>query len=187
MAETDGTAEQAAEEKAARVTSWWPAGLGDWLLGALRFVLLLVVITTVVGRLRAPVQFGAAPPFELVDLEGQTVSLKSLRGRPVVLNFWATWCGPCRAEMPMLAAWARSHPDAVVLGISVDRDPEAVRRLVPTLDVPYRILLDSRHEVATAYGVDTYPTTFRLDENGQILGSHTGVVFGPQIDLMDWW
>ena len=87
----------------------------------------------------------------------------------------------------MLAAWARSHPDVVVLGVALDADPEVVRRFVAQRDLPYPILLDPQREVAAAYHVDTYPTTVRVSATGEVRGSHTGVVFGPQLDLMEWW
>lgn len=161
--------------------------LRSGLMELLRLLLVLAVATTIFGRLRAPSQQGTAADFTLPDLQGQPVSLSDLRGREVVLNFWATWCGPCRAELPMLAAWARAHPEVVVLGISADRDPQAVHRLAPSLDLPYTILLDPRGTVTRDYGVTTFPTTFRLDADGHVMGSHTGLLFGPQLDLMAWW
>ena len=105
--------------------------LRSGLMELLRLLLVLAVATTIFGRLRAPSQQGTAADFTLPDLQGQPVSLSDLRGREVVLNFWATWCGPCRAELPMLAAWARAHPEVVVLGISADRDPLASPRPQP--------------------------------------------------------
>jgi hypothetical protein len=78
----------------------------DWT----KFLVLAAVVFTAVGRLRAPDLPEVAPAFQLTALDGTTVDLDAMRGKTVVLNFWATWCGPCRAEMPMLSSWASEHP-----------------------------------------------------------------------------
>lgn len=119
---------------------------------------LCVAVLVVGGRLRAPNVEGEAPGFTLTSLDGARHSLESLRGKRVVLNFWATWCGPCRFELPMLARWARAHPDVVVLGVAVDRDRRAVERFCADRDLPYPILWDSRG-VQARYQVTTLPTT----------------------------
>ena len=100
-----------------------------------------------------------------------------------LINFWATWCGPCRFELPMLARWARAHPDVVVLGVAVDRDRRAVERFCADRDLPYPILWDSRG-VQERYKVTTLPTTVVIDEAGRVKGAHTGIVFGPELDLL---
>lgn len=144
-----------------------------------------LVLLTVVGRLRAPTLQDAVPDFALQTLDGETVRLSELRGRRVLLNFWATWCGPCRVELPFLARWARNHPDTVVLALAVDRDPDDVRRLAPSLDLPFPILLTDRGTQA-AYGVTTLPTSVLVDADGTIHAAHTGIALGPQLDLLHW-
>ena len=135
------------------------------------------------GRLRAPDLQGEAPDFTLVALDESRYTLRSLRGRPVVLNFWATWCGPCRFELPMLQRWASAHPEVMTLGIAVDRDRAAVRRFFTDQRSTYPILWDHAR-VQDAYKVTTLPTTIVLNAEGKIVGAHTGILFGPELDLL---
>jgi peroxiredoxin len=109
-----------------------------------------------------------APDFELADSQGKTWSLKSLRGRPVLLNFWATWCPPCVEEMPSMEALARRLGDrAVVLAVSVDEDWETVKKFFSQgTDLP--VLLDTSKEFPKKYGTEKYPETFLIDSQGKV-------------------
>lgn len=129
--------------------------------------------------------FSPAPDITLFDRQGNPVQLSSYRGRMVFVNFWATWCGPCRVELPFLARWAAAHPEVVVLGVSVDADRDAVRRLAPSLALPYPILFGDAATQA-AYGVTTLPTTILVDAGGRVHAAHTGIALGPQLDLLGW-
>ncbi len=162
---------------------WWRR-LGATLLSWGTTALFAVALLAVVGRLRAPDLPDTAPPLRLPDTAGQALDLASLRGQTVVVNFWATWCGPCRAELPMLAAWARNHPDIVVLGVAADRDPAVVQRLLPSLELPYRNLLDPDGRAQRAWGVTTLPTTVVVGPDGAVRGAHTGIVGGPLLDAL---
>ncbi|MGM0575003.1 MAG: TlpA family protein disulfide reductase [Myxococcota bacterium] len=139
------------------------------------------VLFHVVGSLRAP-DLPEAPGFDLQDLEGGTVRLEDLRGKPVILNFWAPWCGPCRLEAPAFSRFAADHPDFAVVGVS-DPSPEAdIRAAVEDLGIDYRVLVGDAAALA-AWGVDTFPTTFVLDAEGRIVTSHSGLMLDPQL----WW
>lgn len=160
---------------------------GRWLLRQsaswLGTVVLLLALLAVMGRLRAPTLPELAPDFRLLDENGDHVQLSALRGQPVVINFWATWCGPCRVEMPLLSRWARTHPDVVVLGVATDRDPDVVRRLLPRLDLSYKVLFDDG-AVQRAYGVSTLPTTVVIGADGVVKGAHTGLLVGWELDVL---
>jgi peroxiredoxin len=124
---------------------------------------------------------GVAPDFDLTTTEGRRMTLAELRGRPVVLNFWAVWCPPCRVELPSFAELSRTHPEVAVLGLAVDSgsapELEAARR---RLDIPYPVLLADQ-EVIDAYGASALPTTVVLDRDGRIVASWTGIVFAWQL------
>jgi len=118
-----------------------------------------------------------APGFTLPRLEGEApVELASLRGRVVLLNFWATWCQPCEAEMPAMERLHRElgSADFTLLAVSVDEDPEAVRAFRDRLGLSFPILLDPRKQVSGAYQTYRYPETFLIDRDGRIVARYIG-------------
>ncbi len=109
-----------------------------------------------------------APDFQLRDMAGKTWSLSGLRGHPVLVSFWATWCAPCLDEIPSLEALARSLGDrATVLAISVDEDWDAVKRTFPH-GTPLTVLLDPSKEVPARWGTTKFPETFLVGAGGQV-------------------
>ncbi|MDP2316393.1 MAG: TlpA disulfide reductase family protein [Pseudomonadota bacterium] len=123
-----------------------------------------------------------APDFTLRATDGTTIRLADLRGRPVVLNFWATWCPPCRVELPSFAAFSREHPEVTVLGIAVDSGTAAtLAKARLELDIPYPVLL-ADPAVKSAYGIQAMPTTVVVGPEGQIVTTQTGVMFGWQLE-----
>lgn len=144
-------------------------------------VLVLAFAGSVVfGWLRAPDLPPMAPAFTLFDLDGERVSLEDFRGQKVVLNFWATWCTPCRAEVPMVSSFARSNPNVVVLGIAVDGSERKLRQAAADLGIDYRILR-ATPAVVKEYGASTVPTTVFVDENGAVDSVHVGLITSPQL------
>ncbi|HXF62118.1 MAG TPA: TlpA disulfide reductase family protein [Caldilineaceae bacterium] len=110
-----------------------------------------------------------APDFTLQTLDGQRFTLHELRGTPVVLNFWATWCGPCQREMPTLQTTAERYAGQVaIIGIDQAEEPEVVQRYIDSLGVTFPIPLDTDSTVAQRYNVRGMPTTFFVDEDGII-------------------
>lgn len=160
---------------------WWRRVLFEWVVPLLGVAL----VVHAVGWLRAPDLPEAAPPFTLKSLDGEEISLASLAGRPVVLNFWATWCAPCRVEIPSFSRYARNHPDVVVLGIVADGPASKVRRVAADLGVDYPVLLGDRATLA-AYGVQVFPTTVIVDRDGRVSTAHTGLMLGPQLTWATW-
>ena len=143
-------------------------------------VLLLAVALGVVGRLRSPGLPEEAPGFSLPTLDGATVALSELRGRTVVLNFWATWCGPCRVEIPTFSSFVDAHPDIAVLGVAVDGKPEALRQAAASLGITYPVLLADRPTLS-AYRVSTLPMTVIVDPEGRVSATHTGLMLRPHL------
>jgi cytochrome c biogenesis protein CcmG/thiol:disulfide interchange protein DsbE len=119
-----------------------------------------------------------APEFSLPDARGAHVSLASLRGRVVLVNFWATWCAPCRVEMPWFVDLQHRHDDdgLSIVGISVDEDGwTSVRPYAAAHSIDYRLAIDT-DAVAQTYDVDALPATFLIDRNGRVAFAHRGLV-----------
>jgi thiol-disulfide isomerase/thioredoxin len=108
---------------------------------------------------------------------GQTVELKKLQGKAVVVNFWATWCGPCRAEIPGMAEIYGKYKNkgVEIVGVSLDdRGWSVVNPFVQKLGIPYPVVLGN-DEVVQAYGgIDAIPTTFFVDKKGTVVKKHVG-------------
>jgi peroxiredoxin len=117
-----------------------------------------------------------APEFSLLDLRGNRVSLSAYRHKKVLLHFWATWCGVCRAELPSLRSLQRSlGPDEVLLTIVEDSDDaEAVRRFAREHELEYPVLLGT-DEVRRAYRVRSFPTNYYVNGDGSIRTSTVGL------------
>ena len=115
-----------------------------------------------------------APAVSLRRLDGQTADLDQLRGKPVVLNFWATWCPPCRAEMPELDALSRERGDISVLAVDVQEDVVQVERFQAELALTLPIALDSDGQTWAIYRTRGLPTTFLIDGAGMIRDINIG-------------
>lgn len=108
------------------------------------------------------------PPLGLTDMDGKTWSLTALKGQPVLLNFWATWCEPCRAEMPSLERMASRHESAglVVLAVNYQEAAPVIRRFLDQRPFSLPILLDRDGGAAAAWTPRVFPTTVLIDRNG---------------------
>jgi thiol-disulfide isomerase/thioredoxin len=135
------------------------------------------VITSVVDAPDTAGRVGSsAPDFLWVEPSGASTRLVALRGAPVVLNFWATWCAPCRAEMPRLEQAARDNPGIAFYEIDLDEDGARVRGFFDSLEIAHLVpLVDVGSTVARAYGLGQgVPTTFFIDAGGVVRAATVG-------------
>ena len=132
----------------------------------------------------APILGSLSPDFALVDLAGEQVKLSDFEGKPVVVNFWATWCAPCRVEMPALQARFEQHKSSGlrILAVDFDEPREDVRDFRDELGLTFTILLDPGAKVQKLFRTRAYPTTFFIDRNGVIQVQHFGAMTEKQLD-----
>jgi len=124
-----------------------------------------------------------APDFTLQDINGNEVTLSDFKGKVVVLNFWATWCPPCRKEIPVFIELYKKYKDEglVIIGISLDR--EGKRVLIPFVKkfgINYPVLIGTKKVVDAYGGIRGIPTTFIIDKKGKIRKKHIGLPLNPR-------
>lgn len=118
-----------------------------------------------------------APDFQLKDYQGNQVRLSNFKGKPVLINFWATWCPPCRAEMPEIEAAYRKYKEKyglVVLGIDAREDNSSVKKYVEDGGYSWDMPMDYEGTVIANYGVAAFPTSFFVDRQGYIRATQIG-------------
>ncbi len=133
-----------------------------------------------------PLQVGdSARDFTLNDVDGNPVRLSDFAGQPILVNFWATWCAPCRIEMPDLQATFEAHQadGLVILAVNREESAETVRSFfIDELGLTFTPLLDVEAEVAQLYNVANYPTSLFIDETGTVTAVHRGLMVQEQIE-----
>ncbi len=117
-----------------------------------------------------------AEDFTLRTLEGERVSLKDYRGKVIFLNFWATWCGPCRMEMPsMEKLWQDfKEEDFLILAVNIQEESKLVSSFMKEMNLSFPVLLDEKGSVARSYGIRGIPTTLFLNPKGETIGTAVG-------------
>lgn len=125
-----------------------------------------------------------APDFTGETASGETIRLSELRGRPVVLNFWATWCAPCEAEMPALQSASQRYEDAglTILAVNAMEPVERVDEFMTELGLTFPAVLDPAGEILDLYEVRVFPTTVVVDAEGRVYARHFGPLTDEQID-----
>jgi thiol-disulfide isomerase/thioredoxin len=140
---------------------------------------------TSAAEVPAPTMAATLPEFSLGNLTGEPQSIRSWPGKPLLINFWATWCGPCLREIPMLKELQTGRPDFQVVGIAIDKR-EAVVEFAAKMDFNYAILIGQSEawEAAAALGVNIYalPFTVFAAADGTLLGVHIGELHAEHLD-----
>lgn len=150
---------------------WRAIGLILWMLAG------LIGVAPVSA---APETGKTAPDFALKSDSGQNVRLSELRGQVVLVNFWASWCPPCRQELPLLGNLYSQYRTAgfVLLGVNVDDDRKNATAMAQRLGLRFPTLFDADKAVSRRYGVDTMPTTLLIDRDGRVRHVHRGYYSG---------
>lgn len=132
----------------------------------------------------APVRESLAPDFILFNTLGEEVQLSSFNGQAVLINFWATWCGPCRIEMPALQDRYERYQDdgLVVLAIDFDESEEVVAAFGEELGLTFELLLDPGGDIQSLYRIIGYPTSYFVDPLGIVKVKHIGIMTENQLD-----
>jgi thiol-disulfide isomerase/thioredoxin len=148
---------------------------GVLLIGLLAAVLIWGLPAAAVKPANMPVVGKPLQTFELTTLKGQNLQLNDLRGKVVVLNFWATWCDPCRAEMPLLQKIQDQYSDKlVVVGVNIGESQAAVQKFADSYHLSFPIVLDPKQTSVDLYYIGAFPTTFFLDKDGILQAQQVG-------------
>lgn len=145
--------------------------------------LLLTVLFVSSAPAAMPSTGSIAPGFTLKSNSGKNLKLGDFRGQVVMINFWATWCGPCRQEMPHLNRLHERYHKAgfALLGINIDDQPRVAREMIQKLNVAFPVLFDTDKRVSRLYDVSAMPSSLLIDRDGRIRYIHLGYRAGYEI------
>lgn len=157
--------------------------MGGIALGMLLGVLALRLIDTS-SRVRSELAVGTpAPEFELESLAGGKARLADYRGKAVLLNFWATWCAPCKKEMPLFEVRSQRYKDQlVVIGVNLGEGREEVQAFAKEMEINFPVLLEPSGKASAAYNVSGYPSTFFIDQEGILQSIYIGEISETRLD-----
>jgi peroxiredoxin len=149
--------------------------------------ILAVGVIFTAGLLAVNASADPAPDFTLQSSTGENVRLVEQRGQVVMLNFWASWCGPCRKEMPLLDEMSKRYSAAgfVLYGVNVEEDNTDAKKLIKELGVSFPILYDTESKASSLYNVDAMPTTVVIDKKGEIRYVNRGYKAGDENKYRD--
>ena len=141
-----------------------------------RLLAVAALAVAAVGANAAVTPSASAPDFTLPSLGGPNLRLQEQRGRVVMINFWASWCGPCRVEMPHLARLYEKYRGSgfTVLAVNIDESPQKAASLATQLGMRFPVLLDTDKKVSRLYDLSTMPSTVLVDRDGRVRYVHRG-------------
>ena len=157
-----------------------PITLSSW-LRAIAFAATLAASSVVSAS--AP----RAPSFSLPSRSGDTVSLEQLKGQVVMINFWASWCGPCRQEMPLLDQMYKRYSPLgfTLLGVNVEANSKDAEKLLASVPVSFPVLFDAENKVSKLYDVNAMPSTVFIDRKGNVRYLHRGYKAGDEGEYLN--
>lgn len=139
-------------------------------LKLLLFAALLIPATSL-----ADVDAGDTPSYTATTLDGESLTAAELRGKVVLIDFWATWCAPCKESFPFYSELAKEHgDDLVVLAVSVDAEREAIEQFLKGKDYAFSVVWSKKHSLAKKFGPSTFPTSYLIDRTGKVRHVHVG-------------
>lgn len=149
-----------------------------------RIYTLLFILISSISFAQAGEISGRAPNFTLKSMGGKNLRLSEFRGQVVMLNFWASWCAPCRQEMPLLEELYNKYKSLgfTLLGVNVEQDSSKASTLLRNIKVSFPILFDNKNQVSKAYKVSAMPTTVIIDRDGNMRYLHLGYKPGYEND-----
>lgn len=145
-------------------------------------LILACSVSFMVSPANAAAGAGPAPNFTLKSLSGKNLKLSEMTGNVVLINFWASWCGPCREEMPLLNDLHKKYGPLgfTVLGVNVEEDSKNARGFLKDFPVDFPVLLDNKNQVSKQYNVVAMPTTVVVDRDGNMRFLHKGYKAGDE-------
>lgn len=146
-------------------------------------LVLLIMSVLLLTVTQAKELSGKAQDFTLPSRAGENVRLQELAGQVVLVNFWASWCGPCRAELPKLEELHQKYKDmgVTILGINIDENLELSQRLLKDVEVNFPVLYDFENKVSKPYDISAMPSTFVIDKSGNFRFKHLGYQDGYEV------
>jgi peroxiredoxin len=149
--------------------------------------LAMTLLVTIAAAAEAVTLDAPAPDFTLKSLDGGNLRLEEYRGQVVLINFWASWCGPCRQELPLLDRLHQRYEDAgfVVLGVNVEGSEGPARSLIDKIPVSFPVLMDKDQLVSAEYRLDSMPSTVLVDRDGVVRYLHRGYKPGDEAKYIE--
>lgn len=156
------------------------------MVGSVR-TLAAAMLVTLAGSAAAVTLEDHAPDFTLKSLDGANLRLEEYRGQVVLINFWASWCGPCRQEMPLLDRLHQRYVDTgfAVLGVNVEGDARPAQDLIDKIPVSFPVLIDEGQTVSELYKLEAMPSTVVVDRDGVVRYIHRGYKPGDEAKYVE--
>jgi thiol-disulfide isomerase/thioredoxin len=147
----------------------------------------LLLATLLAAPAHAVNPAGPAPQFQLPSMAGKDVNLAQYKGQVVMINFWASWCGPCRTEMPILEKLSAKYKPMgfAMIGVNVEPDSKVAADWLKVTPVTFPILFDTKSEVSKLYSVASMPSTVIVDRKGNLRWKHVGYKAGDENEYLD--